>query len=237
MAAANRQILEQLLNDLHQALCPVLLNQPDNPLLFLCSHFRDQAGITSSPVSAAYRTLRLSSSEGKHCNRNMMSAYKTLSEAGGHMESSVFLQLLSMLTGSLPSNLAATLMQLFTVLCRLPPSFAVFHNATKSCMLLEELCRQPQQGAGGFMFQLPEAKKLLQELLMEEDWLQSMEPMQQITRLRAVRLQQSSSSQTAAAAGGVGSGAALLDVRLAEEAAMQQVEQLVAMALAARAGS
>jgi hypothetical protein len=36
-------------------------------------------------------------------------------------------------------------LQLFTVLCRLPPSFAVFHDATKSCMLLEELCRQPQR--------------------------------------------------------------------------------------------
>jgi hypothetical protein len=43
-----------------------------------CS-FRDQAGITYSPVPTAYRTLRLSSTEGPHCNRNIMSAYKTLS--------------------------------------------------------------------------------------------------------------------------------------------------------------
>lgn len=52
--------------------------------VLLCPHdaacsFRDQAGITASPVSTAYRTLRLSSSEGQHCSRNIMSAYKTLS--------------------------------------------------------------------------------------------------------------------------------------------------------------
>jgi hypothetical protein len=46
-------------------------------------------------------------------------------------------------------------LQLFTVLCRLPPSFAVFHDATKSCMLLEELCRQPQQVRG----QLPAVER------------------------------------------------------------------------------
>jgi hypothetical protein len=69
--------------------------------------------------------------------------------------------------------------------------------------------------------------------------LQSMEPMQQVTRLRSVRLQQPSGSQAAAAAagGGASGAAALLDVRLAEEAAGQQAEQLVEMALAAREGS
>uniref|UniRef100_A0A383VM11 Uncharacterized protein n=1 Tax=Tetradesmus obliquus TaxID=3088 RepID=A0A383VM11_TETOB len=235
-ASANKQLLEQLTVELHHALCPVLLNQPDNPLLFLCSHFRDQAGITASPVSTAYRMLRLSSSEGQHCSRNIMSAYKTLSEMDGHVPSSLLLQLLSMLTGTLPSNLAASLMQVFTVLCRLPPSFAVFHDATKCCMLLEELCRQPQQGAGGFMFQLPEAKKLLHKLLMQQDWLLAMDPMQPVTRLRSVRLQQPSGSPAASAAGG-GSGAALLDVRLAEEEAARQAQQLVELALAAREGS
>jgi hypothetical protein len=65
--------------------------------------------------------------------------------------------------------------------------------------------------------------------------LQSMEPMQQVTRLRSVRLQQPSNSQAAAAAGR--SSAALLDVRLAEETASQQAEHLVEMALAARDGS
>jgi hypothetical protein len=63
-----------------------------------------------------------------------------------------------------------------------------------------------------------------------------MEPMQQVTRLRSVSLQQPSGSATASAAGG-GSGAVLLDVLLAEEAALQQAEQLVEMALAAREGS
>jgi hypothetical protein len=36
-AASNKHVLQQLSDELHQALCPVLLNQPDNPLLFLCS--------------------------------------------------------------------------------------------------------------------------------------------------------------------------------------------------------
>jgi hypothetical protein len=39
MSASNTKqvLLEQLSRELHQALCPVLMNQPDNPLLFLCS--------------------------------------------------------------------------------------------------------------------------------------------------------------------------------------------------------
>jgi hypothetical protein len=59
-----------------------------------------------------------------------------------------------------------------------------------------------------------------------------MQPMQQVTRLRSVRLQQPSDSPTAAVAAGSGGGfgAALLDVRLAEEAARQQAEHLVEMA-------
>jgi hypothetical protein len=67
--------------------------------------------------------------------------------------------------------------------------------------------------------------------------LQSMEPMQPVTRLRAVRLQQpssSSSSSSSSAAGGTSSPAVLLDVRLAEEEAAQQAGLLVEMALAAR---
>jgi hypothetical protein len=37
-------------------------------------------------------------------------------------------------------------------------------------LLLLLLLLRPCQGPGGFMFQLPEAKKLLHNLLMQQDW-------------------------------------------------------------------
>lgn len=54
------------------------------PLCFCCDQqhsFREKAGLPgTSPVSSAYRILRLCPANSQHCEGNIMSAFSTLGE-------------------------------------------------------------------------------------------------------------------------------------------------------------
>jgi hypothetical protein len=50
-----------------------------------------------------------------------------------------FMELFSMLLGSLAEDLQQQMLELLMPLSKLPPDYATFKAATKSCLLLEEL--------------------------------------------------------------------------------------------------
>jgi len=182
--------LEEYTNALHEAIAPLLQYQPKNPLVHLCSHFKERA-YGCDPVIGAYRQIRLAGIDDQTFPDQLYLAYTKLAGVKPCLDGEPYLQLLSMLCGSLNTAVAEALQKVFQDLSSAAPSFAIFRASIRTCLLLEQLAsKSPAQPLSDTSkcFLVAEAKQTIIELLLEQEWVHACSPQEDVVQLRSLHV-------------------------------------------------